>query len=82
VLNYKGTFERLNKINCDLSRVCEVEDHVCEWYDQQFFYKQLPQVDLKHIRKYFDIVKFECATSDGTILKLQLLASKIGTLRD
>ena len=40
VLNYdkdsdlinKGN-DKIHKIHCDLSRICEVEDSVCEWLD-------------------------------------------------
>ena len=30
------TDDRIMKINCDLSRVCEVEDYVCEWYEKRY----------------------------------------------
>ena len=26
--------DKMRKIHCDLSRICEVEDSVCEWYDR------------------------------------------------
>lgn len=29
--------ERVLKIFCDLSRICELEDSVVEWYDSQYF---------------------------------------------
>lgn len=29
--------DRIMKIHCDLSRICEVEDSVCEWYDRRYF---------------------------------------------
>ena len=25
--------DKIHKIHCDLSRICEVEDSVCEWLD-------------------------------------------------
>jgi hypothetical protein len=28
--------DKIRKIHCDLSRICEVEDLVCEWYDRQY----------------------------------------------
>jgi len=29
--------DRIMKIHCDLSRICEVEDSVVEWYDSKYF---------------------------------------------
>lgn len=29
--------DKMRKIHCDLSRICEVEDSVCEWYDWRYF---------------------------------------------
>ena len=29
--------DRIMKIHCDLSRICEVEDQVVEWYDSKYF---------------------------------------------
>ena len=29
--------DKIQKIHCDLSRICEVEDSVCEWYDSRYF---------------------------------------------
>ena len=29
--------DRVQKIYCDLSRICEVEDAVVEWYDIKYF---------------------------------------------
>ena len=28
------------KIHCDLSRICEVEDSVVEWYDSNYFQRE------------------------------------------
>jgi hypothetical protein len=40
VLEYKGVMasDRIKKINCDLSRICMLEDHVSEWYTRKYFY--------------------------------------------
>ena len=53
VLNYRGNQSRENKISCDLRRVCEVEDHVCEWYDKQFYYKPIPEINTSKIQRFF-----------------------------
>ena len=29
--------DKIMKIHCDLSRICEVEDSVVEWYDSRYF---------------------------------------------
>lgn len=36
-LKMKSQKDRAQKIYCDLSRVCEVEDAVVEWYDSKYF---------------------------------------------
>ena len=74
--------DRIKKITCDLSRVCEVEDCVAEWYDKEWFSKlqKIPNFDLTEIQKYFKVVKFDCATSDGVVFKLHLQAENPGKL--
>jgi hypothetical protein len=43
ILNYnrdlkmKSNKDRAQKIYCDLTRVCEIEDAVVEWYDSKYF---------------------------------------------
>lgn len=32
--------DRIVKIHCDLSRICEVEDTVVEWYDVKYYGKK------------------------------------------
>lgn len=33
----KAVEDRVIKIFCDMSRICEVEDSVVEWYDSRYF---------------------------------------------
>jgi hypothetical protein len=43
VLNYnkdlrqRAAKDKAQKIYCDLSRICEIEDAVVEWYDSRYF---------------------------------------------
>ena len=32
--------DKMNKIHCDMARISEVEDSVCEWYDLKYFQNQ------------------------------------------
>lgn len=43
VMNYdkdesmRAANDRAQKIYCDMSRICELEDAVVEWYDSKYF---------------------------------------------
>ena len=43
ILNYnkdarsRTATDKAQKIYCDLSRICEIEDAVVEWYDSKYF---------------------------------------------
>ena len=36
-LKMRNNKDRIQKIYCDLSRICEIEDAVVEWYDSKYF---------------------------------------------
>lgn len=36
-MRMKSANDNAQKIYCDLSRICEVEDAVVEWYDSKYF---------------------------------------------
>jgi hypothetical protein len=76
-----ATRDMIVKIQCDLSRVCEIEDHINEWYDhhtyKSTFVKQvdLPSdIDFTIIQKYFKVVNYESTWSDGFTFRLHLMA--------
>ena len=73
--------DKMRKIHCDLSRICEVEDSVCEWHDSRYF--QGPSnISFAKICQFFKVVKFDCDGADGLIFKIQLLAVNAGYLFD
>ena len=39
------SIDKIMKIHCDLSRICEVEDSVVEWYQTEFFQRQEETLD-------------------------------------
>lgn len=84
VLNYnkdskiKTAKDRAQKIYCDLSRVCEIEDAVVEWYDSKYFQRQKDLLNVSFFQQLFNIKKYECAGIDGLICKVHLQASKEG----
>ena len=67
-----------------MSRICEVEDSVFEWYDRKYYMGAPPidELDLTLVEKYFDIKKFVCAGSDYIIYKLHLVAKTPGYFYD
>ena len=67
-----------------MSRICEVEDSVFEWYDRKYYAGAPPieELDLSLIEKHFDIKKFECAGTDFVIYKLHLVARTPGLFYD
>ena len=70
------------KIHCDLSRICEVEDSVVEWYDSKYFQRQGDVASFDHLTPLFDIVSYQCAGVDGVICKIHLRAKKTGEIND
>ena len=69
------------KIHCDLSRICEVEDSVVEWYQTEFFQRQEETLDrdlIAQLAANFEITNNQVAGVDGMIYKLQLIAKKPG----
>jgi hypothetical protein len=38
--------DRIQKIFCDMSRICELEDAVEEWYDNRYFQRQKEVLNL------------------------------------
>ncbi len=63
VLNYDKDLhhqnpDRIMKIHCDLSRICEVEDSVVEWYDSNYFQGHFNVLNLDHLKSHFKIVSY------------------------
>jgi len=63
-----------------LSRICEVEDQVMEWYDSRYFQRKQELFNLDFLRTLFKIESVECGGVDGLICKVHLLAVKEGRL--
>jgi hypothetical protein len=63
-----------------LSRICELEDAVVEWYDSLYFQRQGELLNVDYLKEIFDIKKYECAGIDGLICKFQLQAARPGRL--
>ena len=74
--------ENIMKIHCDLSRICEIEDSVVEWYDSNYFERQNEILSFDHLRSHFDIVSYKCAGYDAVICKVHLVARLNGTIDD
>lgn len=70
------------KIHCDLSRICEVEDSVVEWYQADYFQGQFTKLKMDHLKSHFKIVSYQCAGVDGLICKIHLIAAVPGRLDD
>lgn len=68
------------KIFCDMSRICELEDAVVEWYDSRYFQRPDELLNIDFLKELFKITKYECAGIDGTICKIQLSALRSGRL--
>lgn len=86
VLNYnkdvssRNQKDRAQKIYCDLSRVCEIEDAVVEWYDSKYFQRPQELLNISFFQQLFTIKRYECAGIDGLICKIHLLAAREGKL--
>ncbi len=74
----KGS-DRVQKIYCDLSRICEIEDAVVEWYDIRYFQKK-ENLDLAYLLPLFKVKAFECAGVDGLICRVHMTADKVGCI--
>jgi hypothetical protein len=53
-----------------MSRICELEDAVVEWYDSRYFQRQTDILDIKYLESLFKIRKYDCAGIDGLICKI------------
>ena len=87
VLTYDKDHHQLNpdkimKIHCDLSRICEVEDSVVEWYDSRYFQNQAEILSFDHLKSHFKIRSSECAGADGMVYKVHLEALLPGDIHD
>ena len=51
--------DRAQKIYCDMSRICEIEDAVVEWYDYKYFQRQNEMLNFDYLKELFTIQKFE-----------------------
>ena len=72
--------DRVQKIYCDMSRVCEVEDQVLEWYEEQYFQRQNEKLNLDIFKSIFKIEQVQYGGIDGLICKVQLLAASEGKI--
>ena len=86
VLNYdkdvkqRAAKDKSQKIYCDTSRICELEDAVVEWYDSRYFQRQNELLNIDFLKDLFVVKKYECAGIDGLICKVQLQAVREGKL--
>ena len=76
----RGAPDKAQKIYCDLSRICEIEDAVVEWYDIKYFQRQKELINMDFLNELFVIKKYECAGVDGLICKIQLQAVREGRM--
>ena len=72
--------DKAQKIFCDMSRICELEDAVEEWYDHRYFQRGQEVLKIDFLKQLFAIKKYECAGIDGLICKIQLQAVRPGRL--
>lgn len=70
----------MQKIYCDMSRICELEDAVVEWYDSRYFQRPSELLNIEYLKELFAIKKYDCAGIDGLICKIQLQAIRPGRL--
>ena len=64
-----------------MSRICELEDAVVEWYDSRYFQRQHELLNIEYLLQLFQVKKYECAGIDGLICKIQLQAVKEGKFK-
>lgn len=78
--------DKSQKIVCDMSRICELEDAVVEWYDSSYFKSHFKRqgvlLNIDFLKSLFVIKKYECGGIDGLICKIQVQAVKEGRLYD
>ena len=79
-IGMRAASDKAQKIYCDMSRICELEDAVVEWYDSRYFQKKEEVLNIDYLSQLFVIKKYECAGIDGTICKIQLQAVKEGRI--
>jgi hypothetical protein len=78
VMNYNKDLNKRNhssiKINCDLNRICELEDAVVEWYEEAYYQRKKDLYDLRFLKEYFEIKETQYAGVDGAICKAIMVA--------
>lgn len=62
--------DKVQKIYCDMSRICELEDAVVEWYDSRYFQRPQELLNIDYLKELFLIKQYECAGIDGLICKI------------
>ena len=45
-IGMRASEDKAQKIYCDMSRICELEDAVVEWYDSRYFQRQTDILDI------------------------------------
>jgi len=65
---------------CDMNRICEVEDAIVEWYEEEFYQKLQFKVDLAFLLPLFKIQSVQYGGVDGSILRVTASARCSGTL--
>jgi hypothetical protein len=73
-----GQTNSAQKIIADLSRVCELEDAIVEWYDPKYFQNQKNKFDLNYLKPFFVIKRVEYAGYDSVIARVHLVAKNAG----
>eukprot|EP00347_Sterkiella_histriomuscorum_P024104 403332295 len=79
-IRMRASSDKAQKIFCDMSRICELEDAVVEWYDSKYFQRQQEMLNIDFLNELFVVKKYECAGIDGLICKIQLQAVREGKL--
>jgi len=74
------TDDRAIKIYADLSRVCELEDTVVEWYEQKYYEYKQDIVDFSFLELLFEIVSVEYSGVDNKVIRLTTRAKNPGYL--
>ena len=76
------TTNRAQKIYADLNRICEIEDAVVEWYEQQYYPHKKNIININFLRPFFHIKKVDYSGSDTVIAKAFLVAKNPGVLME
>ena len=69
-ISRRASSDTSQKIFCDMSRICELEDAVVEWYDSRYFQRQNELLNIDYLQQLFQIKKYECAGIDGLVCKV------------